>query len=209
MQSEAGETGTRHKWPDRAFHWIMAVSVIVLSGSAFLPIAGIRFDWVPVHWISGLVLTAAILFHIGRIAFVHGIAEMLPGADDVREALAGFSKSAAHLSPAKYDVFQKSYHWTAAIVVLALTVTGLLMLLKIDTPFWRRDPSILTDHQWGLVYVVHGLTALAILFLIIVHIYFALLPEHRDLLRAMITGRGRKLARGRMLKRGMTHDGQD
>ena len=80
--------------------------------------------------------------------------------------------------------------------VLALVVTGVLMLVKIDTPFWRRDPSWLTDPQWGVVYVVHGFAALAILFLIIVHIYFAILPEHRRVLIAMLGGRGPLFARG-------------
>ncbi len=196
MQSDPGKTGTRHKMPDRAFHWIMAVSVIILTASAFLPIAGVRFDWVPMHWISGLVLTAAILFHLARVAFVHGMAEMLPGRDDLREALAVLSRSDDQPGPAKYDLNQKSYHWTVAIILLALTVSGLLMLLKIDTPFWRRDPSILGDHTWGVVYVIHGLTALTVLFLIIVHVYFSLLPEHRSLLRSMIAGRGPMFSRG-------------
>ena len=30
MDSQLGETGTRHQWPDRVFHWTMALSVIVL-----------------------------------------------------------------------------------------------------------------------------------------------------------------------------------
>ena len=64
------------------------------------------------------------------------------------------------------------------------------MLLKIDTPFWRRDPSILSDQGWGIVYVIHGLSTLAILFLVILHVYFSILPEHRAMLRSMISGRG-------------------
>ncbi len=196
MQSEQQETGTRHQWPDRGFHWIMALSVIVLTGTAFLPILGLRFDWVPAHWIAGFVLTAAILFHWLRVGLVHGLREMMPDADDWREVVADLRAGAAAPGPAKYDAYQKSYHWLSGLVVLVLVATGLVMMAKIDTPWWRRDPSILTDAQWGLVYVAHGLASLALLFLVILHVYFAVLPEHRATLTAMISGRGPRLARG-------------
>ena len=196
MRSEEVETSTRHQGPDRAFHWAMALCVIVLCGTAFLPMLGIRFDWVPIHWIVGLVLVALILFHLARVVFVHGVGEMTPGSDDLREIAADVTGRSAALKPAKYDAYQKGYHWSSALVLLALVVTGLLMLLKIDTPLWRRDPSILTDPQWGVVYVIHGFTSLALLFLIIVHIYFSILPEHRAVLGSMIAGRGPLFARG-------------
>jgi len=57
---------TRHAPIDRVFHWITALAVLVLLGSAFLPILGLRFSWVPLHWITGVVLTAAVLFHLVR-----------------------------------------------------------------------------------------------------------------------------------------------
>ncbi|MGI9437727.1 MAG: cytochrome b/b6 domain-containing protein [Geminicoccaceae bacterium] len=190
------ETGTRHKGPDRLFHWLMALSVILLTGTAFLPIIGVRFDWLPIHWISGIVLTVLVLFHLFRVALVHGYREMMPGIEDFREMAADIRGRESDLQSAKYDAYQKGYHWSSAIIVLALTVTGLLMLVKIDTPFWRRDPSLLSDPQWGIVYVIHGLAALILLFLIIVHIYFSILPEHRAVLSSMIAGRGPLHARG-------------
>ncbi|NNG06048.1 MAG: cytochrome b/b6 domain-containing protein [Inquilinus sp.] len=174
----------------------MAATVIVLTGSAFLPILGIRFDWVPIHWISGIVLVVAILFHLVRVFAVHGFREMIPGPEDIREAAGDLAGRAGGLKPAKYDAYQKSYHWASAIAVLAVTITGVIMLLKIDTPFWRRDPSIMSDQDWGVVYVIHGLSSLAILFLVILHVYFSILPEHRAMLRAMIAGRGPLFARG-------------
>jgi formate dehydrogenase subunit gamma len=196
MESGEQEVGTRHQWPDRAFHWIMAACVLILCATAFAPIIGIRFDWLPIHWISGVILLAAILFHLVRIIFVHGFAAMLPGIDDLREMAGNFSDKAAALKAAKYDAFQKGYHWTAALVVLALSISGGLMLLKIDTVFWRRDPSIMSDGQWGIVYVIHGLSSLLILFLIIMHVYFSFLPEHRALLWSMLKGQGPLFTRG-------------
>ncbi len=202
MQSGEGETGTRHKGPDRAFHWLMALSVILLTGTAFLPIIGIRFDWLPIHWMSGVALTVLVLFHLIRVALVHGFREMMPDGDDISEITSDLSGKAVDLPPARYDAYQKGYHWASAITVLAVTITGLLMLVKIDTPFWRRDPSLLSDPQWGVVYLIHGFAALVLLFLIIVHIYFAILPEHRRVLMAMIGGHGP------LFSRGASHDRQ-
>lgn len=196
MHAQIGETGTRHQWPDRVFHWTMALSVIVLSATAFLPIMGLRFDWVPAHWIAGFVLVAAILFHWLRVALVHGLGEMTPGSDDLREVLRDVRGRAGALAAAKYDAYQKGYHWVSGLVVLVVTATGLLMMAKIDTPWWRRDPSILSDAQWGIVYAAHGFASLAIIFLVILHVYFAFLPENRGTLKSMIGGSGPVLTRG-------------
>lgn len=174
----------------------MAASVFGLGLSAFLPIIGIKFDWVPIHWISGVILTAAVLYHILRVAFVHGLREMVPVWDDCRELAGQLAfREAEGLGPAKYDAFQKGFHLAAAVSVLALVATGLLMLAKIDTAFWKRNPAILSDMIWGVVYVVHGIAAMAVVFLVIIHVYFGILPEHRAFLISMIRGRGPKLAR--------------
>jgi len=175
----------------------MAAAVVLLGATAFLPILGIRFEWVPIHWWSGVMLTAAVLFHLYRVILVHGLREMTPGTDDARELLRD-ARGAGHagLAPAKYDALQKGYHLAAALTVLALVATGLVMLAKIDTVFWKRDPAILSDQTWGVIYVVHGAAALVLLFLFILHVYFALLPEHRAYLVAMLSGRGPDKARG-------------
>src|SRR5437764_195741 len=47
----------RHLLADRIYHWVMAASVLVLMGTAFLPIAGWKFEWVSLHWMTGAVLT--------------------------------------------------------------------------------------------------------------------------------------------------------
>jgi cytochrome b subunit of formate dehydrogenase len=196
MTEEHRSPGVRHRLADRLFHWIMAISVIVLGTTAFLPIIGIKFDWLPIHWITGVVLTISILFHLYRVLVVHGLSGMAPGTDDLREVARGvFGGGNEGLKPAKYDAFQKGYHWAASLTILLIVFTGLLMLAKIDTSFWRRDPSILADNTWGAVYVLHGAGSMLILFLVILHVYFGLLPEHRAYLSAMLRGRGPALAR--------------
>jgi hypothetical protein len=52
----------RHSAVARAFHWVMAASMLTLLSTAFLPIAGVKFAWVQWHWMAGLVLTTSILF---------------------------------------------------------------------------------------------------------------------------------------------------
>lgn len=197
MSATGRASEIRHHLPDRLFHWVMAASIIALGGSAFLPILGVRFDWVPVHWWSGAVLTIAVLFHLVRVTFVHGIREMVPGADDLREVGRDIVNSGHDgLKPAKYDAFQKGYHAATGLTVLVLVGTGLVMLAKIDTMFWSRNPAILTDQTWGVIYVIHGAAALVLLFLFILHVYFSFLPEHRAYLTSMLAGRGPQHARG-------------
>lgn len=193
LHGEDRET-IRHHWPDRAFHWTMAATVLVLLFSSFGPIAGIKFDWIPWHWIAGVCLTALLVFHVVRALFVQGLSSMLLNVSDLREIVGKTPNRAPNLAhyrdPAsrKYDGYQKSYHLMIAVVVLGLVGTGLPMLIKLDTVLWNRNPGVMNDLQWGYIYVAHGLCSLALIFLTIVHVYFALLPEHKSLLLSMLTG---------------------
>jgi formate dehydrogenase subunit gamma len=62
------------------------------------------------------------------------------------------------------------------------------MMVKVDTPFWTRDPYWLSDSTWGVIYVLHGLAALTSITLIMVHVYFAFRPEKLWLTRSMVLG---------------------
>ena len=75
-----------------------------------------------------------------------------------------------------------------AVWIPVLIVTGIPMLAKLDTPFWHRNPYWLSEFTWGLIYTVHGLFALAMLSLVMLHIYYALLPGKLYLLRSMTVG---------------------
>lgn len=183
----------RHGRADRAYHWIMALSVLTLLGTGFLPILGIKFAWVTIHWVAGAVLTLAVLVHMARAVIWQDWRAMVIGPKDLVDAWRAVGRAlgrggAAPGKPGKYPFMQKIYHVAAAAVVLATVVTGLLMMIKIDTPFWRRDPYVFSDQVWGVVYVLHGLAALCIITLVIVHIYFALRPEKLFMTRSMILG---------------------
>ncbi len=47
---------------------------------------------------------------------------------------------------------------------------------------------MLDTGTWGWIYVIHGSAAMAVLAMVIIHIYFAIRPEKLWITRSMITG---------------------
>lgn len=182
----------RHRPVDRAIHWISAASVLTLLLTGFLPVLGAEFGWVTIHWTAGLVLTAIVVVHIVRALFWQELHCVWIGGRDLRDAAAivrsTFGGEARPAKPGKYSIAQKLIHLAFAVVVLAAIVTGGLMMVKIDTPWWERNLYWLTDTQWGVVYVVHGLAALLLVTMVMMHIYFALRPEKLHFTRSMVLG---------------------
>ncbi len=188
-----GERRLRHAFVDRLFHWTSGGTVLVLLATALLPILGIEFAWVTIHWVTGLILAALVIVHVLRALFWQDLRSMWIGFSDLRDGLVAL-RSALRLSPAaakiagKYSLAQKAIHHAFTVVVLTAIVTGFMMLVKIDTPWWERDPYWLSDEVWGVVYVLHDLTSLCLITMIILHVYFAFRPEKIHLLRSMILG---------------------
>ena len=169
----------RHKAIDRAYHWLMAAAMLILLVTAFLPILGFKFEWVGIHWVTGLVLTVIVLFHIIRACFWQSFWSMMIDSGDLK---APFGK------PGKYSLAQKLYHLAISVLILAAIASGLLMWRKVDTPFWQRDPYWLSTESWGVVYAIHGVAAMALVTMVIIHVYFALRPDEWYLTRSMLRG---------------------
>ena len=182
----------RHQPLDRLYHWLMAICVFILMGTAFLPILGIKFEWLDIHWITGVALAALVLFHIVRALFFQDWRNMWIGITDLREMWGDVCRllggQARQQLPGKYDAAQKLYHLGVAVVVLSVVGTGLLMLLKIDTPLWRRNPYWFSADTWGMIYVIHGMAAMTIVAIVLVHIYFAVHPDQWYLTPSMFRG---------------------
>jgi cytochrome b subunit of formate dehydrogenase len=190
-----GSTGdriVRHALRDRVLHWAMAACVLVLLGTAFLPIVGLEFPWVAVHWMTGVVLAVAVLLHIVSVLARGTLSSMWIAradlADIVDVAAATLRRALPTRKPGKYSVAQKLIHHAFTIVVLSTLVTGGFLLLRIDTPWWQRNPYVFSDATWGIVYVLHGLAALMLVTMVMMHVYFALRPEKLKFTRAMILG---------------------
>lgn len=176
--STSDGTVLRHAGIDRWFHWGMAVTMFLLLATSLLPILGIRFAWYGIHWVSGLVLTALILLHIVRaLVWQRPRTMLLLSAEDFRSRGAG-----------KYTLPQKLMHLAWAVAILVAIVTGLLLLPKAGFPLMERDPYGRSLQGWGVITVLHDLSALASVFLVLVHAYFGILPEKRAYLRAMFRG---------------------
>src|SRR6202158_3738575 len=76
----------RHLLTDRIYHWLMAASVLILMGTAFLPIIGWKFEWVSLHWMTGVVLAVLVLIHIVRALVWQDWRAMVIDGSDIRNA---------------------------------------------------------------------------------------------------------------------------
>jgi cytochrome b subunit of formate dehydrogenase len=173
----SGDKLVRHARIDRWFHWLTAIAMTLLLLTSLSPILGWNWPWYGVHWVAGILLTLVILLHIVRALFWQRPGTMLLSAGDFSPRGAG-----------KYTLAQKLMHLGWMVAVLVAIVTGLLLLKKAGVPFMERDPYVLSLHTWGVLTALHDLAAVLTVFLILVHVYFAVLPEKRAYLRAMVSG---------------------
>ncbi len=192
-KSISGDRVSRHHLSERLYHWLMAASMLVLLGTGFLPILGIKFAWVDPHWIAGLVLTVLVLFHIIRAVTTLTLSSMwirwseFSGAVRTTSAeVLGGPRLKNRIG--KYSVGQKVFHHGVAIVVITAIATGFAMMVGIDGPFWERDPLFIPADMRGLVFVLHGFAGLFSITMIMVHVYFACRPEKMYMTRSMFRG---------------------
>ena len=183
----------RHSFAARAFHWIMAASMLTLLFTAFLPKVGVQFNWVLYHWIAGLVLTASILFHIIHASFFMDFWGIWPDKTDIEDATRRLKRFRGENAPAprrfaKYPLENKMYHAVIVLTGLGVMLTGIFMLFRIRTPIFPRNPYLFGDMTWGLMYVLHGLCGVGLIALVIVHVYFAMRPEKFVLTKSMVFG---------------------
>jgi cytochrome b subunit of formate dehydrogenase len=183
----------RHSLAARIFHWIMAAAMLTLLVTAFLPKLGFRFDWVTYHWIAGAVLTASIVFHVIHASLWLDFWSIWPDKEDLVDAVRRVRRFVGLPAPpprrfAKYPLDNKLYH--GAIVLTALTAigTGVFMLARVRTIFFPRNPYLFDDLTWGAMYVAHGLAGVGLIALVVIHIYFAIRPEKREITKSMIFG---------------------
>ena len=182
----------KHSLAARLFHWVMAGAMFVLLFTAFLPVAGVRFPWVEWHWIAGLVLSASIIFHIVHASFFLDFWSIWVGPKDIPEFKAEMLREFGHdvpgPKPGKYPLGNRLYHLAAMVTGLTVMLSGLVMLKRVRTPFFVRDPYIFSDATWGVTYVLHGLAGVGLVGLVIAHVYFAVRPDKWWITKGMIVG---------------------
>jgi len=187
------EKVARHSMAARLFHWIMALAMLALLITAFLPKVGYQFPWVTYHWIAGLVLTVSIIYHIIHASFFMDFWSIWPDNIDIEDAKRRWLRATGKPAPAprkfaKYPMENKMYHLIIVLAGLSVTLTGLFMMKRVRTPFFTRNPYLFSDMTWGLTYVLHGLAGVGLIALIMAHIYFALRPEKFVITKSMVFG---------------------
>ena len=183
----------RHTLVARLFHWIMAASMFTLLFTAFLPKAGVQFDWVTYHWIAGLVLTASVIFHVIHASFWLDFWAIWPDKADLQDAWKRVRRFFGQPAPpprrfAKYPLENKLYHGAIIATGLSAILTGVFMLFRIRTGILPRNPYLFSDMTWGLMYVLHGLAGVGLIALVMMHVYFAVRPEKLAITKSMIVG---------------------
>ena len=147
FSSGTPEKVLRHKLVDRIYHWVMAITVLTLLGTAIVPLTrdmltkgawpknsvafgqttwgGIFIDWLTVHWVAGFVLIFIIIYHIIRASIWLNFKSMLVGP---RDAIATYkaaswmagAEGAQPLKPGKYPLAQKLYHHGVDFMMIVL-----------------------------------------------------------------------------------------
>ena len=184
----------RHSLAARVFHWCMSASMLTLLITAFVPVMGLEIPaWVTIHWIAGVALIATILYHI-----IHAIgwqdfwSMMNFGPSFFRDLFAQtkhlISASAPEPKAGKYPLDHRLYHHAVVVASLAAVVTGVIMMMRIDTPFFARNPYLMSDQTTGTIFVIHGVAGVGFIMLIATHIYFALRPDKRWIFWSMVRG---------------------
>ncbi|MEN2986651.1 MAG: cytochrome b/b6 domain-containing protein [Thermodesulfovibrionaceae bacterium] len=191
----------RHSLVEIIEHWSVAISGLILlfTGLGCLPlykryyiteIPG--FSWTAdfytvtvVHYVASIVFTSAVIFHI----FYHGVRKdfgLLPKKGDivnsfkVLAAMIGLGKE----PPSdKYLPEQRIAYVTIGFVILILTVTGIVKVLK------NLEWVVLSPQLESINTLIHTLSGILFMFVFIVHIFFVLaFKSNWPLLKSMFTG---------------------
>jgi cytochrome b subunit of formate dehydrogenase len=186
---------SRHGTSARISHWILAASTLTLLVTAFVPMLGLQFPWVTIHWIAGIVLGIYIVYHFLDTTVRLSWGKMWIGLRDIGESVSRikdfFARADnAETHPGKWALENKLFHHVLALAGFAVVITGGLMMTRIDTWFWVANPYSLaiSDADWGVLYVIHGVASVGFVSMIMLHLYLAFRPDNLWITRSMIKG---------------------
>jgi cytochrome b subunit of formate dehydrogenase len=193
VAAQIPERVARHGLSARLFHAIMALAMLALLFTAFLPKVGVQFPWVTYHWIAGIVLSVSVLYHIFDAFLSLDFWSIWPDKVDIEDAGRRMKRALGQAAPeprkfAKYPLENKLYHGVVMLTGLAVIATGVCMMWRVRTIFFPRNPYLFSDMTWGFMYVLHGLAGVGLITLVIVHVYFAVRPEKLPITASMIVG---------------------
>ncbi|MDA4127598.1 MAG: cytochrome b/b6 domain-containing protein [Thaumarchaeota archaeon] len=155
------------------------------------------FNWRSIHIDLALLVVALVVVHASWDAYhLRTAAKIRVTKRDFWEAIArsrnflGLTRE--YLPPgAKYDFFQKMFHWSLIILGAFLLASGLLTWEAIT---WQGIPLFVwldrINHPFmdSFIRTGHLVAATLVFGLVGLHAYFALLPQNKNILRAITTG---------------------
>ena len=162
MEGGGGSTGVeanipekvvRHTGAARIFHWVMAAAMLILLATGFLPIIGLEFAWLGIHWISGVILILCILYHIVHASFFLDFWSIWILPSDLKEAVQRTKRQLGQPADvgkhAKYPLDHKLYHLAVSIFGLIVSATGILMMMRNRQPAPGPERYVLHRSELG------------------------------------------------------------
>ena len=156
------------------------------------------FDWRTTHIGLAFLVVCMVVLHASWDAYhLKTTARMRITKKDIREAIGRsrnfFWLAREYLPPgSKYDFFQKMFHWSLIILGAFLLISGLLTWEAIT---WQGIPLFVwldrINHPFmdSFMRTGHLVAAMLVFGLALLHVYFAMLPQNRNILKAITLGR--------------------
>ena len=211
--------------PQRFLHWAIGLGVagLIITGlpvylSQFLvspPVPpplqffywGLQVaTWRIIHIDLALLVVGSVSVHALWDAYhLRTMRKIRVTSRDLREAVVRsknfFGLTRDYLPPgSKYDFFQKMFHWSLIFLGAFLLVSGLLTWEAIT---WQGVPLFVwldrINHQFmdSFIRTGHLVAAMLASGLVLLHVYFAILPQNRKILKAISTGERDKTSTNR------------
>ena len=189
LSRRSGRTIPRFTHAERAAHWFVAATFILLAVSGLILLYG-RYVLQPLIGLGpfAVVASAALqghnlfgpLFAVGVVAmFVLYLKDNLPRVADIQWLLRGGMFFRGHASCWKFNLGEKAWFWISSLGGLVIAVSGLLM----DFP-WLAE----TVQQLQIAHIAHAVAALVVVAASLGHMYLGTVGVE-GALEGMTTGR--------------------
>lgn len=189
LSRRSGRTLPRFTHAERAAHWFVAATFILLAASGLVILFG-KYVLQPVIGVGAFAVVASAalqghnlfgpLFAVGIVAmFVLYLKDNWPRAADVAWVLKGGMFFKGHVSSWKFNFGEKTWFWISSLGGFALAGSGLLL----DFPWLAQ-----TVQQLQLAHIVHVIAALAVIAASLGHMYLGTIGVE-GALEGMTTGR--------------------
>jgi len=195
----SGQTIPRFSTIERAAHWMLAVSFIILALSGLNVLYGrsLLMPLIGKSSFASLSLTAKLLHNYVAFAFMTGLAvvflmwvwQNFPNIYDIKWllTLGGVLSKDGHVSSKKFNAGQKILFWLVMASGLSLSLSGISLLFPFQMPIFAKTFAVLNIFGAGLPTTLspiqemqyastwHSVLALVMTCLILAHIYIGTL----------------------------------